>query len=232
MRSFAGARLRSRLDGADTVCYGFGLFGNDMVRTGVWFASVPLLAGSLLLWAGLTIAGGVCLALAGFVFYFFRDPERMIPGESGAIVSPADGRVLEVEKVEEGGEPRTRISIFLSVFDVHVNRAPIAGTIRLVEYRRGKFHVASAVAAGRENEQNIVTIEGEETRVTFKQIAGILARRIEFWKKAGDPLARGERVGMIRFGSRVEVLLEPRCQVRVRPGDHVRGGSSVLAALP
>ncbi|MFQ5926092.1 MAG: phosphatidylserine decarboxylase [Terriglobia bacterium] len=202
-----------------------------MIRTGIFLASLPLGTGGLLLGFGHPVPAGVCFALAGFVLYFFRDPERTIPTGPGVIVSPADGRVLAVESVGEGNEQRTKVSIFLSLFDVHVNRAPIAGTIRQREYRPGKFHVAVAVRAGQENEQNVVTIEGEQTRVTFKQIAGILARRIEFWKNVGDQLARGERVGMIRFGSRVEVLLEPTCRVFVRPGERVRGGSSILAVL-
>lgn len=203
-----------------------------MVRTGLVFASFPLGLGLVLLWRGHPAVALLAFVLGGCVLYFFRDPERVVPAVPGAIVSPADGRVLAVESVLEGGEPRTKVSIFLSIFDVHVNRAPIAGTIRAVEYRPGKFHVASREAASRENEQNIVAIEGERTRVTFKQIAGILARRIEFWKKPGDALTRGERVGMIRFGSRVEVFLEPRCQVRVEPGDKVHGGSTILAILP
>lgn len=202
-----------------------------MVRTGIVFSSFPLVAGGLFLGFGHPALAGVCFVLAGFVLYFFRDPERAIPTEPGAIVSPADGRVLAVESVGEDNERRTKVSIFLSLFDVHVNRAPIAGTIRQVQYQPGKFHVATAARAAQENEQNIVTMEGDRTRVTFKQIAGILARRIEFWKKVGDQLQRGERVGMIRFGSRVEVLLDPRCQVRVRPGEQVRGGSSILAIL-
>jgi phosphatidylserine decarboxylase len=169
--------------------------------------------------------------MAGFVLFFFRDPERRIPAGPGLIVSPADGRVLAVEPAEVEGEQRTRVGIFLSVFDVHVNRSPLQGTIERVEYRPGRFHVASTSRAGEENEQNIVIIEGEQTRVVVKQIAGILARRIEFWKRVGDSLARGERVGMIRFGSRVEVLLDPRYRVQVRPGEHVRGGSSILAVL-
>lgn len=202
-----------------------------MVRTGIVFSSFPLVAGGLFLGFGHPALAGVGFVLAGFVLYFFRDPERAIPTQPGAIVSPADGRVLAVESVGEGNERRTKVSIFLSLFDVHVNRAPIAGTIRQLQYQPGKFHLATAARAAQENEQNIVTMEGDGTRVTFKQIAGILARRIEFWKKVGDQLQRGERVGMIRFGSRVEVLLDPRCQVRVRPGEQVRGGSSILAIL-
>ncbi|MGH9789142.1 MAG: phosphatidylserine decarboxylase [Candidatus Acidiferrales bacterium] len=200
-----------------------------MVRIGYAFASVPAAAGALLLWREWWIAGGVLLALAGFVLFFFRDPERKIPDAPGAIVSPADGWVLSVGEASLNGATHGRISIFLSLFDVHVNRAPIAGRIASAEYRRGKFLIASRDAAALLNEQNEITLEGEGTRVVFRQIAGVLARRIEFWKKPGDTLARGERVGMIRFGSRVEVFFEPRFRTRVKPGDHVRGGASILA---
>lgn len=200
-----------------------------MIRRSFIYASVPALAGGLLLWWGWWGASLAVLGLAAFVLFFFRDPERVVAATPGAIVSPADGRVLAVENVTLAGVPRTKVNIFLSLFDVHVNRAPIAGRIAGVRYRPGKFHVASRAAASRENEQNEVTIEGEGTRVVFKQIAGILARRIEFWKKPGDTLARGERVGMIRFGSRVEVFFDPPCHVQVKPGEHVRAGSSILA---
>ncbi len=202
-----------------------------MIRTGYLFASVPALIGALLLWLGWWITGGVLLALAAFVLFFFRDPDRAVPTTPGAIVSPADGRVLSVDQIVPEGRPLTRVSIFLSVFDVHVNRAPIAGRIAEVTYRAGKFHVASRPQAGWENEQNEVVMEGEGTRVVFRQIAGILARRIEFWKKVGDELQRGERLGMIRFGSRVEVFFDPRYRVCVQPGEHVRGGSTLLAQL-
>jgi len=200
-----------------------------MVRIGYAFASVPTAAGALLLWLGWWIAGGALLALAAFVLFFFRDPEREIPDAPGAIVSPADGWVLSIGEASVNGTTQSRITIFLSLFDVHVNRAPIAGRIASAEYRRGKFLVASRARASRENEQNEITMDGEGTVVVFRQIAGVLARRIEFWKKPGDVLARGERVGMIRFGSRVEVFFEPRFRARVKPGDHVRGGSSILA---
>jgi len=202
-----------------------------MVRTGYLFASLPIAAAGLSLWLGWSWAAAVCFILGGFVLYFFRDPERVVPAVAGAIVSPADGRVLGIEPAEEEGLARTKISIFMSLFDVHVNRAPIAGAITQVRYCPGKFRIASSARAGRENEQNIVRIEGGYTSLTLKQIAGILARRIEFWKQSGDQVMRGERVGMIRFGSRVEVLLEPRCQVRVRPGEHVRAGTTILASL-
>jgi phosphatidylserine decarboxylase len=200
-----------------------------MVRIGFAFASVPAAAGATLLWLGWWIAGGALLALAAFVLFFFRDPERRIPQEPGVIVSPADGWVLSVEEASRNGAQTTRISIFLSLFDVHVNRAPIAGRIVSAEYRPGKFHIASLDRASVENEQNEVIMEGEGTRVVFRQIAGVLARRIEFWRKPGDELARGQRVGMIRFGSRVEVFFEPRYRPRVKKGEHVRGGASILA---
>lgn len=200
-----------------------------MVRTGWYFASLPAALAGLFFWFEWWAAGGFSSALALFVLYFFRDPDRTIPATPGAIVSPADGRVLAVETSGWNGEPRTKISIFLSVMNVHVNRAPIAGRIIDTSYQPGRFHVASTDAAGENNEQNIVTIEGEGTRVVFKQIAGMLARRIEFWRRVGDELARGERVGMIRFGSRTEIFFDPGYTVQVRPGDTVHGGSTVLA---
>jgi len=200
-----------------------------MVRTGYYFAVPPALAGLLFSWLGLWGLATIFFLLAGFALYFFRDPERTIPGTSGAIVSPADGRVLSVDQTGLEGVSHTRITIFLSVFDVHVNRAPIGGRVEAVDYRKGRFHMASHDHAGRENEQNQVTLAGEGTRVVFRQIAGILARRIEFWKKVGDQLERGQRLGMIRFGSRVEIFFPPHYRPQVRPGDHVQGGSTILA---
>jgi phosphatidylserine decarboxylase len=200
-----------------------------IIRTGFFFAAGPAALGVVLVVLGWRIAGGLLLALAAFILFFFRDPARVAPATPGAIVSPADGRILSVEPAELEGRAQTRVSIFLSVFDVHVNRAPIAGTIASARYRPGKFHVASFDAASRENEQNEITMDGEGTRVVFRQIAGLIARRIEFWKKPGDSLARGERIGMIRFGSRVEVFFDPGYRVEVKAGQHVRGGASILA---
>jgi len=200
-----------------------------MIRTGFYFAAGPGLVGALFAWLGWWGPAVLFFALAAFVLFFFRDPERAVPTAPGAIVSPADGRVLTVDQTSLEGRSQTRISIFLSVFDVHVNRAPIAGRIGAVQYRPGRFHVASREAASRENEQNEVALEGEGTRVVFRQIAGILARRIEFWKRLGDQLERGQRVGMIRFGSRTEVFFEPHYRVQVRPGEHVKGGATILA---
>ena len=168
------------------------------------------------------------LLLAVLVLNFFRDPERPIPTHAQAIISPADGRIVQVVRETYEGRPVCRLSIFMSPLDVHVNRAPIAGVLKEVSYRKGAFRVASQEAASVENEQNIFTLEGEQGRIVVKQIAGILARRIVFWKRPGDSLARGERVGLIKFGSRVDVLMEPEVALRIKAGDHVRAGSSIL----
>lgn len=169
--------------------------------------------------------------LACFFLWFFRDPERAVPATAGAIVSPADGKVTDVSPVTVDGLRRTRISIFLNVFNVHVNRSPIAGTIKAARYQKGKFVNAMNAASADENEQNIVTVEGGGQIVVFKQIAGLLARRIVFNKKIGDRVERGERVGLIKFGSRVDVLLDPAASLQIKIGDHVKGGASVLAFL-
>jgi phosphatidylserine decarboxylase len=196
-----------------------------IVIDGVYYAVGLCAAGGVVAW----LAGGWFSAplwiLAGFCLYFFRDPERAIPGGAVA-VSPADGKVVAV-KAESG--TLTRISIFLNVFDVHVNRAPIAGRIADVQYRKGSFHVASREECSEQNEQNVVTVSGDDTSVVFKQIAGLIARRIVFTKKTGDRVAAGERVGLIKFGSRTDVLFGPEWEIVVRPGMRVAGGSSVIA---
>jgi len=163
--------------------------------------------------------------VAAFCLYFFRDPERAVP-EGPVAVAPADGKVVAVKPE---GPSMNRVSIFLSVFDVHVNRSPIAGTIGKVEYREGAFHVANRELCSTRNEQNVVTVEGEGTSVVFKQIAGLIARRIVFRKKPGDHVAAGERVGLIKFGSRADVLFGPEWEVTVQPGMRVSAGSSVIA---
>ena len=203
-----------------------------MVKEGFLFAAVPAVVGGLFLGLGWRAGAAFVFLLAAFVVYFFRDPARAIPLEPGLIVSPADGRVVAVSEEELEDGLKKKVSIFLSLFDVHVNRAPIAGVIRRMEYRRGKFLAAMKADASRLNEQNILTVVGEQTSVVFAQIAGVLARRIVCWKRPGDALQRGERIGMIRFGSRVDVFLDPACQIAVRPGEHVKGGTSVLARLP
>ncbi len=200
-----------------------------MVRDGYYyglaFAAVALLVG----W--LTAPGWavVPLLFAAFFLWFFRDPERQIPALAGAIVSPADGKVTDISPVEIDGERRTRISIFLSVFNVHVNRSPAAGTITNVRYQKGKFGNAMGAVSAEDNEQNIVTMATEYGTIVFKQIAGLLARRIVFTRKVGDTLACGERVGLIKFGSRTDVIFTADAQMKVRVGDHVKGGATVLA---
>ncbi len=203
-----------------------------MVRDGVYYGIGLLGAAAVVWWLAAWPWAVAPLLLAAFMLWFFRDPERQIPQAAGAVVSPADGRVTDVMTVERNGSPRARISIFLSVFNVHVNRSPIAGVIRAVEYRRGRFLNAMEAISAEQNEQNIVTVEGDGQTVVFKQIAGILARRIVFNKKPGDAVARGERVGLIKFGSRVDVVLPAEAQLRVKIGDRVHGGSSTLAYLP
>jgi len=173
----------------------------------------------------------VPVLLALFFLWFFRDPERAIPDSPGAVVSPADGKITDVSWVTENGEKRARISIFLSVFDVHVNRSPISGVVREVRYQRGKFLNAMNEASAEQNEQNIVRMEGDGQTVIFKQIAGLLARRIVFRSKVGDRLERGQRVGLIKFGSRTDILLNSNAKLQVKVGDRVRGGASVLAYL-
>jgi phosphatidylserine decarboxylase len=206
-----------------------GACGIRMVREGYTFGLPVLALGAAALLLHWVAAGAVLVALALFVFSFFRDPERVIPGEPGAVVSPADGRVVVVTEEEFAGKPGKRISIFLAVWNVHVNRAPAAGTIAKVEYRPGKFYGAMRARASFENEQNIIHLSTETGEMMFKQIAGWIARRVICWKKPGDKVARGERIGLVRFGSRVDVWLPREAEIVVTPGQTVRGGSSVLA---
>ena len=178
------------------------------------------------------VGGWFFLALTGFVAYFFRDPERSIPMEPGLLLAPADGKIVVVSPLQnDPAQPSgVLVSIFLSVFDVHINRAPIAGTVVDVRYQPGTFLPAFRADASDLNEQNIVTLQAEGIRVTIKQIAGILARRIVCRVKAGDKVSAGERFGLIRFGSRVDILIPPEFTVHARPGQRVRGGESVLAS--
>jgi phosphatidylserine decarboxylase len=199
-----------------------------MVKDGIYYALGMLLAAAVLgyffWWLAIVPA-----VLACFFLWFFRDPDRYIPSEPGLVVSPADGKVTDVSTVQLSGQPRTRISVFLNVFNVHVNRTPIGGVIKQVQYQKGKFGNAMGAISSEDNEQNIVTVEGEGQTVIFKQIAGLLARRIVFDKKVGDTLTRGERIGLIKFGSRVDIILDPAVNVVVKVGDHVAGGSSIIA---
>lgn len=202
-----------------------------MVRDGYYYGAVMLAAAVLVAWLTNPIWAVVPVLLAAFFLWFFRDPHRVIPSDSGAVVSPADGKVTEVAEVKLDGRPWKRISIFLNVFNVHVNRSPISGVIRRAQYQEGKFLNAMNPACADCNEQNTVTVEGDGQRVMFKQIAGLLARRIVFTKKIGDRVSRGERVGLIKFGSRTDIFLDPSAEISVRVGDHVKGGSSILGFL-
>jgi phosphatidylserine decarboxylase len=197
-----------------------------MVRDGIYYALAFTAAGALVSWlAGASFAMPL-FVVGAFCAWFFRDPDRPIPVGSVAL-SPADGKVVCV--VPEG-DRQTRISIFLNIFDVHVNRSPISGEITDITYKKGRFLVASREIASAENEQNIMTIQAKDgTKVVFKQIAGLIARRIVCTKAVGDFVQAGERVGLIKFGSRVDVVLGPERRVEVTPGMHVSAGSSILA---
>lgn len=204
-----------------------------MVRDAYRFA-IPLLVIAIACWLASWKwqpwfwPGWVFFLLGLFVFYFFRDPERPIPADPLVIVSPADGHVVEITDEPLEGQMGHRVSIFLAVWDVHVQRAPVAGCIARVEYRPGKFLGAFRSAASRVNEQNVIYMDTAHGRVVFKQIAGAIARRVLFWKKEGSKVALGERVGMIRFGSRVDIWLPMEAAISVRRGEMVKGGESVL----
>ena len=194
-------------------------------------AVLVALVGAYFSWRG----GAALLVLAVFVTAFFRDPVRVIPQGDRLVVSPADGKVVMIVPTPAGhaaGEGATQVSIFLSVFDVHINRAPIAGTITDVVYNKGEFLPAFDDKASLRNEQNRAFIDGPDGRVGFTQIAGLIARRIVFRKKVGDVVARGEQVGLIRFGSRTDIFLPKGTTLMVKVGDRVSGGSSIVATLP
>jgi phosphatidylserine decarboxylase len=204
-----------------------------MVRDGYIYGLSLLAVALALAWA--TGSWAWCIApvlLAAFFLWFFRDPQRKVPVGEGLIVSPGDGLVTETAAIATPEGARQRISIFLSVFDVHINRSPIGGVLTHVQYRKGEYLNAMNPASADRNEQNAVTVRGQGIEVTFKQIAGLLARRIVFNLSEGDRVERGQRVGLIKFGSRVDVLLPAEAALRVKVGQRVKGGSSVLAAMP
>ncbi len=203
-----------------------------MVKEGFYFGIPPLVLGGAAFLLHWSIPGILLVGLAAFVFSFFRDPERRIPAEPGAVVSPADGRVVVVTDEEYAGQAGKRVSIFLAIWNVHINRAPAAGTITKLEYRPGKFLAAMRERASLENEQNIIALSTDAGEITFKQIAGLIARRVVCWKKAGDRVARGERIGLVRFGSRVDLWMPKEAEILVTLGDNVKGGSSVVARWP
>jgi phosphatidylserine decarboxylase len=209
-----------------------------MVKDGLKFAVPPLAVGAslLFLWERggqrsvlLLIVSLILIVLGLFVLYFFRDPQRTIPADPGAVVSPADGHVIEIVDETSEGVAGKRITVFLSVFDVHVNRTPVAGRISKVEYKPGRFYAAMRKRASEENEQNIITVTTPAGDIVFKQIAGAIARRVICWKRVGDHVALGERIGMIRFGSRVDIWLPLSAEILVRHRQMVYGGKSILA---
>jgi phosphatidylserine decarboxylase len=203
-----------------------------MVRDGIYYALGMAVVAAAIGWLTHSlILACIPLLLAAFFLWFFRDPERTIPSGAGLVVSPADGKVTDVSSTQLNGVPCTRISIFLNVFDVHVNRSPVSGVIKSAVYKKGQFGNAMASASADDNEQNIVTMEADGMTVVFKQIAGLLARRIVFNHKPGEKLARGQRVGMIKFGSRTDVIFPQPAEISVKIGDRVKGGSSVLARV-
>jgi phosphatidylserine decarboxylase len=207
-----------------------------MVRDGYIYALSLFTVAAALTW--FTGAWGWSIApvlLAVFFLWFFRDPRRIIPAGKGLIVSPGDGLVTETASITTPAGARQRISIFLSVFDVHVNRAPIGGKVSRVQYQKGQYLNAMNPASAERNEQSVITLRGEGAdagfEITFKQIAGLLARRIVCRCTEGQTVERGQRVGLIKFGSRVDVLLPANAELQVKVGDRVKGGASVLAAV-
>jgi phosphatidylserine decarboxylase len=202
-----------------------------MVRDGIPFVAVPAALAIVPMLFGYWIVTIPFLVVAVFMAYFFRDPRRTIPSTPGIIVAPADGRVTRVRTAARDSETESLVSIFLSPLDVHVNRAPIAGTIEKIDYKSGKFLMATSERARDENEQNTLTISGEGITVKCSQIAGILARRIVCWKREGDRVECGERFGMIKFGSRTDVILPGTVELLVREGMRVRGGVTVIGKI-
>jgi phosphatidylserine decarboxylase len=204
-----------------------------MVRDGYIYGLSLLAVAGVLAWAtGTWVWSIVPILLAAFFLWFFRDPQRTIPGGAGLVVSPADGLITETVRIETLEGPRQRVSIFLNVFDVHVNRSPIAGEVTAVRYQKGKFLNAMNQECAERNEQNIVTVRGEGIEIVFKQIAGLIARRIVFNHREGDRVERGQRVGLIKFGSRTDIILPAEAEIRVKTGQRVKGGFSIIAEMP
>jgi phosphatidylserine decarboxylase len=203
-----------------------------VAREGLPYILIPLLLAIIPLVFGYWPVSVLLLLLSAFMAFFFRDPQRTAPSETGVIVSPADGRVTRVEPLLADDERSPWIvSIFLSPLDVHINRSPIAGTVTDITYTQGKFLMATKEAASLVNEQNTLTIRGEDATVVCKQIAGVLARRIVCWKRAGDFVALGERFGLIKFSSRTDLIMPPDVQLEVREGMRVKGGVTIIGRI-
>jgi phosphatidylserine decarboxylase len=203
-----------------------------VAREGIPFVLIGLFIAIAFIFAGIWWLAVVFIALAAFTAYFFRDPDREITSEENLVVSAADGRVTRIEKLNpENADSPNVVSVFLSIFDVHINRSPIAGEIKEVVYSKGKFVIATREDASQINEQNALTIKNERMTIVCKQIAGVLARRIVCWKRAGDRVVLGERFGLIRFGSRTDLILPPEVEIAVKVGDRVRGGITIIGRL-
>lgn len=202
-----------------------------MVKDGIPFVAVPLIIFALLLFFKLWFVAVPFLLLAAFMAYFFRDPEREVPANPDLVVSPADGLVTLVEKINGESDSSTVVSIFLSPLDVHINRAPISGKIISQRFQKGKFKMATRADASLVNEQNILEIEGDKITVVCKQIAGIVARRIVCWKSVGDELKMGERFGLIKFSSRTDLILPSNVEIMVEEGNRVQGGITVIGRI-
>lgn len=198
-----------------------------MVKDGIPFVVIPILIAFIFAFFQLWIGVLLFILLAGFMAFFFRNPHRQIPTETDIIVSAADGRVTRIEDRDEG----KFVSVFLSPFDVHVNRSPIAGEVLEVKLFKGKKAPATSNQASHTNERNALTIEGEKMTVVCTQIVGILARRIVCWSKRGDKLAIGERFGLIKFGSRTDLLMPKNVNICVKVGDRVKGGETIIGQL-
>jgi phosphatidylserine decarboxylase len=204
---------------------------SNMVRDGIPFVAIPVVLAMIPILFGFWPLSLVFLFLAAFMAFFFRDPSRTIPTEPNIVVAPADGRVTLVKRSSGAPDSESLVSIFLSPLDVHLNRAPIAGQIKKIDYKSGKFLMATDERARLLNEQNTLTIEGSRLTVTCTQIAGILARRIVCWKKTGERVECGERFGMIKFGSRTDLLMPPAVEVVIEEGMRVRGGVTIIGRV-
>ncbi len=202
-----------------------------MVRDGIPYVVIPLMLAVVPVVLGYWLLAVPCVVIAAFMAYFFRDPHRTVPTGPGIIVAPADGLVTIVRLADGGGNPESLVSIFLSPLDVHINRSPISGMITEIAYKSGKYLMATKAESRLLNEQNTLTIQGDGLTVRCIQIAGILARRIVCWKQPGDSVKCGERFGMIKFGSRTDVLLPPNVDVIVHEGMRVRGGVTIVGRI-
>jgi len=199
-----------------------------------WIYIIPVaLAATVLFLLRSLVAGSAALLILGLFLYFFRDPERKIPSGEGLVLAPADGKVVRISfPGVEGGEEGILVSIFLSLLDVHVNRSPVSGVVSGVRYKKGSFHLAFLDEASQENEQNIISFEHGKDRITLKQIAGLIARRVVCWVKPSQAVEAGQRIGFIKFGSRVDLILPPGSKIDVREGDKVKGGVNIIGCLP